>query len=103
MKTKTENRVVLKASRKKTLSRGPNQKNWVFTLNNYDDEEVRVVKEIDCKYLVFGFEVSPTTNVCHLQGFIQLEQKARLAVVKTFIPRAHWEPMRITTVIFLTL
>jgi len=32
-------------------------RNFVFTLNNYTTEEVELVKEWDCKYLIFGKEI----------------------------------------------
>lgn len=37
-----------------------NVKNWCFTINNYEDEDIVKVKafgETQCDYLIFGYEV----------------------------------------------
>jgi len=61
--------------------------NWVFTLNNYTDDEVlllgglvyephpfeisaSVVKSVAC-----SLEVAPTTGTPHIQGYLQLSKK----------------------------
>lgn len=41
-----------------------------FTLNNYTDEQVHTIKAYGYKYLVFGYELAPTTQTPHLQGYI---------------------------------
>lgn len=61
-------------------------KNWVFTLNNYNQEMEDKLKSLYdkkvVKYLVYGREVAPTTNTPHLQGFIQFISKIRLNSIK---------------------
>lgn len=49
-----------------TRSRG-----WVFTVNNYTDDDIVKLRELskECSYLVFGYETAPTTGTPHLQGF----------------------------------
>lgn len=53
---------------------------YVFTLNNYTDEQVAALKieiPLIAKYAIFGREVAPTTGTPHLQGYIRLERRAR--------------------------
>jgi hypothetical protein len=60
-------------------------KRWVFTLNNYTDNDEVAVQAIECLYLVYGREVS------HLQGFVTFKTMQRLSGVKKLLPTAHWE------------
>lgn len=43
-----------------------------WTLNNYTAQEVESLREYAkfCKYMVFGYEVAPTTGTPHLQGYV---------------------------------
>jgi len=43
-----------------------------WTLNNYSQDDVERIREYakSCKYLVFGYEIAPTTGTPHLQGFV---------------------------------
>lgn len=43
-----------------------------WTLNNYTDADVAALRLYagECKYLVFGYEVAPTTGTPHLQGYV---------------------------------
>lgn len=64
---------------------------YVFTLNNYTDEEVEAVKEWDCKYLIFGKEVGES-GTPHLQGYVSFRSQKTLSTMKKkFSDRAHWE------------
>ena len=62
--------------------------NWVFTVNNYDSCPLL---PDNAKYLTYGFEVGDS-GTPHLQGFIFY--KNAVAMPKSFLPTAHWEPMR---------
>lgn len=47
---------------------------WVFTLNNYDaNDEDRLQRISQAKYIVYGRETAPTTGTPHLQGYIELQ------------------------------
>lgn len=50
-------------------------KNWVFTLNNYTEEDENRLKELDCKWIIFGHEEAPETGTKHLQGAVCFEGK----------------------------
>lgn len=68
-------------------------KNWVFTLNNPTRSEGEAVENLEVPFLIYGKELGET-GTPHLQGYVQLEQKRRLASVKELIPRAHLEIAR---------
>lgn len=68
-------------------------KRWVFTLNNYTDNDEVAVQAIECLYLVYGREVSSTFTP-HLQGFVTFKTMQRLSGVKKLLPTAHWETAR---------
>lgn len=56
---------------------------WIFTLNNYTPKQVLLIKALECKYLVFGFEKAPTTGTPHLQGFVYWNSpKTKRATIK---------------------
>lgn len=75
--------------------------NWVFTLNNYTEEEVNAIDgsadspESPFKYLIYGRELGES-GTPHLQGYFQLCRKRRLGGVKKLpgLARAHFEPAR---------
>lgn len=80
-------------------------KDWCWTLNNYNEEEVRALKAavIVCmerkyvNYIVFGFEKAPTTGTIHLQGYVEFRQvhNLREATFELNLPeRTHWEIRR---------
>jgi len=43
-----------------------------WTLNNYSNDDVDKLRAYatGCRYLVFGYEIAPTTGTPHLQGFV---------------------------------
>lgn len=64
----------------------PNAKNWCFTLNNHTDEDVERLEGLgtSVQYLVAGKEVGEN-GTPHLQGFVSLSSRKRLAYVKTLL------------------
>lgn len=71
-------------------------KNWVFTLNNYTDEDVDRLKNSGAPlvYAVIGREVGES-NTPHLQGMCCFSIRKRFAFVKGFIgANAHIEICR---------
>jgi len=58
---------------------------WVFTLNNYTEEEAQDAMnwaEANCAYVVFGWELAPTTFIPHVQGYFRLKQKNRIRYLR---------------------
>lgn len=72
-------------------------KNWLFTLNNYDEDDIQKLRDLypqDVSYLVFGRETAPSTGTPHLQGFFQCNQRKRLGGIRNWLPTAHLEIAR---------
>lgn len=69
---------------------------WCFTLNNFTDAEVGILRALQIVYLVFGYEVGES-GTPHLQGFVVFPKNQRLSAVKKVLERAHWEPARGST------
>ena len=68
-------------------------KNWVFTLNNYTEEDENRLKEMDCKWMIFGHEEAPETGTKHLQGAVCFDKRKDFnALQKLF--KWHLEVMR---------
>lgn len=72
---------------------------WVFTLNNYTEEEVTTLNELldgeDVKYAIYQKETGDS-GTRHLQGYFELARKKRLQPVKNWlgIDRIHLEKRR---------
>jgi hypothetical protein len=64
-------------------------KNWTFTLNNHTEDDIlRLERLVDVdrrvKYIIFGREVGEN-GTPHLQGFVSLNVKLRMTVVKALL------------------
>lgn len=69
---------------------------WVFTLNNWTEEEYSSIQEIiiyKCKYAIIGKEGKLCGATPHLQGYIEFKRKNRpFGVFQN--ERIHWEKAR---------
>ncbi len=63
---------------------------WVFTLNNYTDEEQAKVRAMGAQYVIFGREVGDN-GTPHLQGYAWFKNARAMTSLKKKLPRAHWE------------
>lgn len=66
---------------------------YCFTINNPTPNDLELVRTIECKYIIFGFEIGEE-GTPHLQGYIHYERSKRFNAVKRDIPRAHIEPRK---------
>jgi len=71
--------------------RGPYQKNWLFTWNNFVDFDAPKAWP-NVTYLAYQHEVAPTTGTHHLQGFVQFSKKMRVQALVKMAPIA-WKAM----------
>lgn len=63
-------------------------RNWVFTLNNYTTDCVLRLENGNAKqykYLLYGFEVAPSTGTPHLQGLIVFKDSVTFKRAKQLI------------------
>lgn len=65
---------------------------FCFTINNdtYADFDL-MFDSMPYAYLCFGFEVAPSTNTEHIQGYCYFDNAHTMQVVKRWLPRAHIE------------
>lgn len=68
---------------------------FVFTLNNYTDEEYGQICSLDCRWIIVGKETGEN-NTPHLQGAVILNHQLAFNSVKRLsgFERAHIEKMR---------
>lgn len=59
---------------------------FVFTINNYTEELIEKLKQEECKYLIFGKEIAPTTGTPHLQGYIVFHNPRSHEAIKKLYP-----------------
>ena len=70
---------------------------WCFTFNNYTEETIDYLRkwltEDVCCYAIVGKEVGSVKHTPHLQGFMNLKRKVRIATLKKKL-NAHYESAR---------
>lgn len=83
-------------SQPKKIRRQNRLSRFVFTLNNYTDDELASIKEYTCKWLIIGKEVAPSTGIKHLQGACVIGKQTAFSTIKKYpgFTRAHIEPMK---------
>jgi len=67
---------------------------YCFTLNNYTPDEVRIAQEMECQFIVFGYEQGEAKHTPHLQGYVYFAAPRYAGGLKHILARAHWEPAR---------
>lgn len=63
-------------------------KYWVFTLNNYTDDDKPL--EWPCEYVIYQKEKG-ASGTPHLQGYVEFKTNKRLSAVRKICSTAHWE------------
>lgn len=64
---------------------------WCYTINNYSEEDIRRLQEVDAVRHVCGREVGEN-GTPHLQGYVRFQKPQRFSWWKNQFPRAHVEP-----------
>jgi len=67
---------------------------WCFTINNWNDEHIQRLLELQYVFLIYGRELAPTTGTPHLQGYVVLSDPGRLSTLRTFVGGGHWSITR---------
>ena len=70
----------------------PRSRQWTFTLNNYDPENLPPFVPDSMKFLCYGEEVAPTTGTPHLQGYVVFLNP--VAKPTRFLPNAYCQITR---------
>jgi len=65
-------------------------KSWVFTLNNYTENECNNICLWECNKICVTKEVG-AEGTPHLQGYVTFKRAMRLSACKKLLDRAHWE------------
>lgn len=64
---------------------------YVFTINNYTEDDLALLATIKYSYIVTGYEGNEDGKTQHVQGFVYLSQPMTLTALKKYMPRAHIE------------
>jgi len=65
---------------------------FCFTINVFDENtEEKLQNGIECQYLVYGYEIAPTTQRPHLQGYVYFHNPRSISGVIKDIQGAHIE------------
>ena len=64
-------------------------KTWIFTLNNWEEKQLEMIRKWEKTYLCMGKEGKDKTK--HIQGYITFKRNYRLKQLKKLLPEAHWE------------
>lgn len=68
---------------------------FCFTLNNFTDVDEERLRTLECKYIVYGREVAPSTGTKHLQGMVIFARSRRFgSAVAAIGGGAHLEIVR---------
>lgn len=64
---------------------------YVFTANNYTPADQATLQELECRYMIYGREVAPTTGTPHLQGYVTFKSPLTYNSVCRKMPFANIE------------
>lgn len=62
---------------------------WVFTVNNYTEDDRKRLWDADSRYIIIGSEMGSGTP--HLQGYVEFACLKTLTGLRKISERAHWE------------
>lgn len=67
-------------------------RNFCFTHNNPADSSLE--DSLECRYIIYGREVAPTTGTPHYQGFVSFSSQKTLSAAIKLLPGCHVEIAR---------
>lgn len=65
-------------------------RNFCFTINNYTNDDIQLMKTLPYQYLIYGYEKGES-GTPHIQGYCELNKVVRFNALKNIIPKAHIE------------
>lgn len=69
-------------------------RSYVFTLNNWSEEDLDKFPLLNARYIIYGEEIAPTTKTPHLQGYMEFKNAVRMTHIKKTFPTMHLEPRK---------
>ena len=66
-------------------------RNFVFTINNWNENHLDLLENLEAEYIIAGKEVAPTTKTPHLQGFVRFKSNKRVLTVRKVLAPHHVE------------
>ena len=73
------------------FQQGHKSRGYVFTVNNYTDEDIEYLDNFDCQYIIYGKEEAPTTGTKHLQGYVHFTNARSASSVRKLLKTYHIE------------
>lgn len=67
---------------------------WQWTWNNYNEDDIEYINNIDCTYLIYGKEIGEEKLTPHLQGFIYFSEAKSFKTMKQILKFRHIEPAK---------
>lgn len=64
---------------------------WAITVNNFTEEEIDAIIDLDADYWITGFERGGKKNTLHIQGYLHWHNPIEYNTIKRALPRAHIE------------
>lgn len=65
-------------------------RDYCFTLNNYTQDQVQYLQDLECVYIVYGKELA-TTGTPHLQGYVRFKNTKTMSATRKALPGCHIE------------
>lgn len=67
-------------------------RNWCFTINNYNNEDIEKCKSLKYKYIILGHEVGNLKGTPHIQGYVNMSTSVNFQSIKKCLgDKAHIE------------
>lgn len=63
---------------------------WAITVNNFTDEDIEAIVDLDADYWIAGFETGKKGTL-HIQGYLHWHNPIEFNTIKKVLPRAHIE------------
>lgn len=63
---------------------------FIFTVNNWDEEDYKIWETLECRYMVMGKEVGEQ-GTPHLQGYVEFVNARSFNSMRSINPKAHIE------------
>jgi len=64
---------------------------WAITVNNFTEEEIDAIIDLDTDYWIAGFERGKKKGTLHIQGYLHWHNPIEYNTIKRALPRAHIE------------